>query len=189
MAFKHPSCEREEFAFIGNNPVESAVVLDVITSTPELGCLGLTFDTPTQQSPIFHLILKATVGNFYWSSLKTVRLDGLTLDEDELVEFCERHACTLKNVELKDMQMCRGTWYIAFHRMRRVFSLGQQLDTCRVGGLFMSPMASFDVEEGSDWDIDATGISNLKYIQDKNVGDISFREYHEVMGLSWPASW
>ncbi len=155
-------------------------VPNLITSVPDLEYLGLTFKPPASS---LYLTIDVIIGKFYWSSLKAVRLEGLSSDENDLVDFCKRHRHTLKDLSLKNMELCDGSWDAAFHKIRQAFRLGQQLDSCKLCGIFLGPGGQkLDLglrgEEG-----DNAGRIFSDYIRATNVGDISLGEYYEAMGL------
>ena len=121
-----------------------------------------------------------TIGSFHWPCLKTVSLDNLTSDQHDLVNFCKRHAHTLKDISLTDMKLHRASWDVIFHRMRRVFRLGQQLDACKLSGTFWSPGRCFDMEIMRE---DAPHVTISEYIRDTSVGDLTFDEYRKAAEL------
>ncbi len=155
-------------------------VLNLITSAPDLEYLGLTFKSICSS---LYLTIDVTIGKFYWSSLKALSLEGLSSDENDLVDFCKRHTQTLKGISLKHMELHHGSWEVTFHRIRRAFRLGQQLDSCKLCGIFRGiggQKLDFELR-GEDGDNAGRIISD--YIRATNVGDISLGEYYEVMGL------
>lgn len=111
-----------ETDFIRGECLEKGRVLDLITSAPDLEHLGLIFER-CWLLPIVPM-LKEVIGNFYWSSLKLVSLEGLSSGENDLVEFCKRHAHTLRDLSLNNMRLYQGSWHVTFHSMRRAFRLG-----------------------------------------------------------------
>ena len=155
-------------------------VLNLITSAPDLEYLGLKFDW---WLPWMCRTIDATIGKFYWSSLKAVSLEGLSSDENDLVDFCERHTRTLKDLSLKHMNLSNSSWDVTFHRIRQAFRLGQQLDSCKLCGIFFGPGGQklYLDPRGEEGDNAGRIISN--YIRATNVGDISVGEYYEAMGL------
>jgi hypothetical protein len=44
--------------------------------------------------------LAQCTGDYVWSHLHTLGLEGMTISEDDVVSFLSRHACTLKRLQL-----------------------------------------------------------------------------------------
>ena len=169
-----------EIEFIRRECLDKGRVLDLITSAPDLEFLGLTFETWPQIYPT----VNATIGNFHWSSLKAVSLESIATREHDLVDFCKRHAHTLKDLSLRNMLLYEVSWEVIFHRMRRAFRLGQQLHTCKLAGLFSNPgMRDHQMDPMGDEDVNAAGLIVSDYIRANDVGDISLGEYYEARGL------
>ena len=148
-------------------------VRDLISSAPDLEYLGVTSSDDLAT-------LDEIIGESYWSSLKAVSLKSLISEPDYLVDFCERHAHTLKDLSLTGMSLYQGSWDVTFHRIRRAFRLGQQLDTCKLGGWFISPEDRYHM---GDHNANVTGMIASEYILATDVGDISLNEYREAMGF------
>ena len=164
--------------FVDANYLRKGCVADFITSTPNLVSLRISFESRSRILN-FPTIIQ-TFGSFSWSFLKTVSLESLSSDEHDLVDFCKRHAHTLKDLSLTNVQLNEGrSWDVIFHRIRRVFRLGQQLDACNLRGRFMS-------YEGIRYNMELVGSKETAisdYILSTSVGDITLDEYYEVMGL------
>ena len=165
--------------FVQREILAKGHVRDLISSAPDLEYLGIAFDGWWPED-ITYTTLNKTIGKSYWSSLKAVSLEGLGLDENDLVDFCKRHAHTLKDLSLTRMALYEGSWNGTFYRMRRAFKLGQQLNTCKLRGFFISSEGIYDM---GDSDASATGIIASNYIRATDVGDISLDEYREAMGV------
>ncbi|KAL9072709.1 MAG: hypothetical protein Q9161_003418 [Pseudevernia consocians] len=148
-------------------------VRNLISSAPDLEYLGVT-------TSVIYAKIDGTIGKSYWSSLKAVSLKGLMSEGNDLVDFCKRHAHTLKDLSLAGMRLNEGSWYVTFHRIRRAFRLGQQLDTCKLGEYFISPEDRYHM---GDHDANATGMIASDYILATDVGDISLNEYQEARGF------
>ena len=166
-----------DIEFIRRECLAKGRVLALLTSAPDLEYLELTFTTWPQAYPT----VNETLGNFHWSSLKAVSLDHVVTREHDLVDFCERHSHTLKDLSLKDMILQEVTWGVVFHRVRRAFRLGQQLHGCKLAGEFVDSLG-FILMGGNN----KTGVNISDYIRATNVGDISIGEYYEVRGLRYP---
>lgn len=153
-------------------------VLDFLMSAPDLENLRLTFRTSLK---IYATVI-ATLGDFHWSSLKAVSLDHIATDGNDLVNFCERHSCTLKDLSLSNIVLYKVSWAVTFHRVRQAFRLGQQLHTCELGGQFWDSRGSLFMETRSSRFI-SVGVIISGYIRASNVGDISFGKYCDIIGL------
>ena len=158
---------------------QSGLVLSFITSAPNLEYLRLSFGEWNWDG--IHPPMKDTIGNFFWSSLRAVSLQGLTTNENHLGEFCERHARTLRDLSLRDIYMEEGSWNTAFHRMRRAFRFGQQLDACKLGGSFWGEITDFHMGVKGPWTNIQLGMEISGYIQATDVGDISLDEYFQAV--------
>lgn len=165
--------------FIRRECLAKGRVLDFLTSAPDLEYLKLTFRT----SPQIYPTVISTLGNFHWSSLKAVSLNHIATHENDLVNFCERHSYTLKDLSLRNMVLYEVKWGEIFHRVRRAFRLGQQLHTCKLGGKFVDSLGIILMEPEGSRDINATGLVVSDYIRATNVGDILVNEYYEFRGL------
>ena len=150
-------------------------VLSLLASARNLQCLRLGSKKKSFKLPPTPR-LDEIVGNIYWPSLKAVSLDQLVASEKHLVEFCERHAHTLKDLSLRGISLRSGFWSVAFHRIRRAFRLGQQLDACKLGGVFWG-------NEGPT-NMDSRGTRISDYIRNTEIGDITLDEYHAIVGFS-----
>ena len=150
-------------------------VFFLITSAPKLERLGITFNA------CYHASVKEIIGRFHWPALKAIDLAGLSSPEDELVPLFERHKYTLKEVSLRDMTMLSGLWEVTFHKMRRTFRFGHQLDACTLRGIFLDSEAFYGMETTGKGNIDAPGKVVSDYIQATDLGDIALNDYWEMM--------
>lgn len=85
------------------------------------------------------------VGDFRWTSLVQVAIEGLFVKKKGFIEFLERHSSTLKIVELRELVLVDGTWTSIFQTMRIMLELdevGFQGNFEDRGGRF-----AFDVEK------------------------------------------
>ena len=167
------------FKFFRSNRLNTGRLKEFITSAPNLKVLRLSFD---EQDPGY-TTFNELFGSFRWSLLEVLSLGNLSMSEDELVGLCYRHARTLKDLSLQDLVMNRpGSWKVAFHRIRQVFDLGQQLDNCRLVGEYVSDTDYYDMEAISAWNSYTVGQILSDYIRTIKFGDISIAEYYEAMG-------
>lgn len=83
---------------------QSGRVIDLVTSAAELKSLVVGFDNRELY------IFDNTVGNFRWLSLVKVSFFGFSASEDDLIQFVERHASTLKDMSMANMNIHQGTW-------------------------------------------------------------------------------
>ena len=153
-----------------------------LASAPDLEYLGLSFRTWPQVLPTINAIF----GNFHWSSLKTVSLDGIATHGRDLLNFCERHSYTLEHLSLGAMILHEASWWVVFHGVRQAFRLGQQLHTCRLGGRFSHPPNKRYYLQSEGMERSSPGVLVSDYIRATDIGDISLREYVEARGLRLP---
>ena len=186
IAFTEPCITRVdgslEFDYSIEEYVEKRGIRSFLTSAPSLEYLGLSFGT--WKNLVLPPRLRETIGNFHWPSLKAVSLDTVAMSENSLVDFCEIHAHTFRDLSLGRIRMEQGLWNATFHRMRRVFRLGQQLDTCTLEGMFWED----DSQEDIHMEMICRGNKKLgavisEYIRDTHIGDITLVDYYEMMGL------
>lgn len=162
------------------------LVLSFITSAPNLEYLTLSIEpfNWSDGSSDWSLALKDTIGNFPWSSLKSLSLDGLVASEDDLVHFCERQAQTLRDLSLRDMYMDSGSWETTFHRIRQAFRCGQQLDSYKMSGWFQDHQ-HYCLTDITDREAGKTaGMVISDYIRATDIGDITLQEYYDIKGLA-----
>ena len=154
-----------------------------LTSAPSLQYLGLSFRTWPHDSLAPRL--RQVIGNFHWPSLKTISLDTVAVSEHSLVGFCKIHAHTLRDLSLRNIQMGQGLWNATFHSMRRVFRLGQQLDTCTLEGEFGQDESGLDLYLGMPGfeNKETLGAVISEYIRATHIGDIKLVDYYRMMGL------
>ncbi|KAI4252497.1 MAG: hypothetical protein L6R42_007935 [Xanthoria sp. 1 TBL-2021] len=67
--------------------------------------------------------LKYVVGQFCWPGLRKVSFDGLETTSEELLQFFQRHAETLRNVTLNNINLVQGSWPDVFRYMRTSLNL------------------------------------------------------------------
>ena len=67
--------------------------------------------------------VKYLLSTTVWSRLTSVSLIRLALDQEELVDFLRRHAGTLKDLWLFDVDLRSGSWDIVLERMKSLLSL------------------------------------------------------------------
>ena len=86
-------------------------VLRFLTAAPHLKRLRLG---------IYHssAYLELFVGDFRWTSLVQVAIEGLSVKKNGFIGFLERHSSTLKTVELCELALLDGTWTSIFQMMR-----------------------------------------------------------------------
>ena len=170
----------QEHDFISYQMVGKGCVADLVTSAPDLEYFGITFrhDHKFFMFPDMNLI----IGNFFWPSLKAVNLQKQSTDGHNLVNFCKRHAHTIKDFSLGDMRVVEGSWNATFHGIRRVFRLGQQLDTCKLDGVFHGPRGHIVMSPELRCDAKPNDAGRVvsNYIRDTEVGDITLDEYCEL---------
>ena len=106
-----------------------------LTSAPNLEYLRLKFKTWPTSWPFPRT--NDINGGFPWSSLKAASPDRLATSDLDLVDFGERHAQTLRDLALRDMSMFSGSWNAISRRMLPGLWAWEQLDACKMSGLFI----------------------------------------------------
>lgn len=93
--------------------------------------------------------LNYMVGTTTWACLRVVALDKIYATESTLVGFVQRHAGTLKELELNNISILRGCWTSALPGIRNAV----RLEELRAVGLWRSPSPVFPY---SVWIIDTS---------------------------------
>lgn len=112
------------------------------TSAPDLERLEICFD---RREPIPPTEFQYVVGEFYWPSLKAVRLEMIGATENHLVRFFERHESTIKDLCMGNLFLSHGRWLSVLERMRAVL----KLDFMDISGSLESSSEKMDFERGS----------------------------------------
>ena len=118
--------------------LSSGRVLRFLTAAPHLERLRLGIYL-LDYSPSNPANLEHFVGDFRWTSLVQVAIEGLSVKKNGFIEFLERHSSTLKTVELRDLGLMDGTWTSIFQMMRTLL----ELDEVGFHGLFADNDGSF----------------------------------------------
>lgn len=175
-----------EIDIIGEEYLDKGRVREFLTSAPSLESLTLSFKS-WPSSRAFPTV-KSIFGNFHWSCLVAVNLARLDSMEDDLLGFCKRHAHTLRNLSFRDMNVLDSSWELAFHRLRRTFRFGQQLESCKLSGSFLSLDYCYDMEDTEEGYFHTKGILISDYIESTELGDVTLNEYFEAMHLRYLSS-
>ena len=67
--------------------------------------------------------LKHVVGKFCWPHLRKISFNGLQTGSGELLDFCRRHAVTLRFVTLENIKIAPESWPYIFHNLRTSLKL------------------------------------------------------------------
>lgn len=111
-----------------------------VTSASNLEVFSIRFDIARYIDPpdLKHIVL-----DFHWSSLASATFAKMSTSPETLVGFCNRHASTLKDFSLTDINLHSGRWDSTFYEMRQRLNLNDMA----LGGLIRSG-------EGESWDFD-----------------------------------
>ncbi|KAL8870816.1 MAG: hypothetical protein Q9174_003225 [Haloplaca sp. 1 TL-2023] len=125
---------------------EDGRVRDLITSTDCIQTLELNF--PLFDSDDVLVELKHVVGDFTWTRLRHAWLGCMKTSEEDLIAFIERHAATLRSLDLDTIRLTSGTWRSILPRVRALTS-----PSCRVRlrGLLMSTKSWRTFDLGPMW--------------------------------------
>lgn len=93
---------------------------DFVTAAPDLRSLNIKFDF---HDPCPPALLSDIVGNFTWHNLTFAAFSRIGSTEEELLHFYSRHAATLEDIYLDDIQLRRGTWPSLLEKLRKTLHL------------------------------------------------------------------
>ena len=110
----------EEIALCEGYLEETGRLHDFITSAPQLENLTVHFDW---DSPMPSASLSGLVGHFTWHSLRLASFNMISTTEEELMDFYERHAKTLREIRIESIDLGHGSWADIFGRIRDTLSL------------------------------------------------------------------
>ena len=99
---------------------ETGRLHDFITSAPQLENLTVQFECDSVEPPAR---LSDLVGHCSWHSLKLASFNMISTTEEELMDFYERHARTLREIRIEYIHLDHGTWASVFERIRNTLSL------------------------------------------------------------------
>ena len=99
---------------------DSGRLRDFLTSAPQLESLTVQFDCDTPMHPAR---LSDLVGDFSWHSLRLAAFNKIDTTEEELMDFYERHAKTLREIRIESIHLDHGSWTSIFGRIRNTLSL------------------------------------------------------------------
>ena len=112
--------DHEEIHLCAEYLEDSGRLRDFITSAPELENLTVQFDC---DSPMPPACLSDLVGDFSWHSLRLAAFNMISTTEEELMDFYERHAKTLREIRIESIHLDHGSWTSIFSRLRDTLSL------------------------------------------------------------------
>ncbi len=102
--------------------LENGRLREFVTAAPDLTELEVRFDEYDSVEE-YPAELCQIVGEFTWPNLKTVEFHCILASEEDLLDFFERHASTLKRVSLAIMTLSDGAWITTLQGMRQILSL------------------------------------------------------------------
>ena len=159
---------------------ESGRLKDLVTSAPDLERLEICFEW---HEPVYATEFQYAVSDFYWHSLRAVKLEMIGAAEDHLVEFFERHGCTIKDLCIGSLSLSPGHWWSAFERMRLVL----KLDSMDISGSLESSLEFLDFDPGSDEErIELREAIESYLLRGHTDEKIPLTDYLEVWGFSGP---
>ena len=100
---------------------DSGRLRDFLTSAPQLENLTVLFDTGTTLHSAARL--SDLVGDFSWHSLRLAAFSKISTTEEELMDFYERHAKTLREIRIESVHLDDGSWTDIFRRIHNTLSL------------------------------------------------------------------
>ena len=113
--------------------LRNGILSDFISSAPCLKTLNFSsglYSHFVRESE--RIDLRDIVGSVHWPFLQTVTFSRISMDEEDIVGFCSKHANTLKTLMLADILLTKGGWMSTFTRLRQVL----MLEYCAMEGIF-----------------------------------------------------
>ena len=110
----------EEIILCAGYLEETGRLHDFVTSAPQLENLTVHFDC---DNPMPSANLSDLVGQFTWPSLRLASFNGISTTEEDLMDFYERHAKTLREIRIESIDLEYGSWATIFRRIRDTLSL------------------------------------------------------------------
>ena len=92
----------------------------LLSEAPDLRNLAITFDAFEIQCPIDFQYLALDT---HWQHLHTVEFECINTDEDSWIGFFERHAGTLRFLDIGTIRLVSGNWSDVLERMQALLSL------------------------------------------------------------------
>ncbi|KAK0508191.1 hypothetical protein JMJ35_009275 [Cladonia borealis] len=152
---------------------ETGRLHNFISSAPQLENLTVQFDCDSAEPPAR---LSDLVGHFSWHSLRLASFNMISTTEEELMEFYERHAKTLREIRIDSMHLDYGSWASIFERIRKTLSLEKATICGYLTGEDPPESIYFGLppECISDGDIPGIGVAIEKYLVGSDGGPSSF---------------
>ena len=110
----------EEITLCAGYLEETGRLHDFLTSAPQLENLTVHFASACPMSPAR---LSDLVGHFTWHSLRLASFNLISTTEEELMDFYERHAKTLREIRIDSINLDHGSWADLFGQIRDTLSL------------------------------------------------------------------
>ena len=148
-----------------------SVVNDFAASAPNLETLSIRFD---QDRPIDPPDLKHFLVDSQWSCLRSATFAKMSTSLGTLVGFCGRHASTLRDLTLADINLYSGRWSSIFLELRQRLELNKM----DISGVIQS-------YEGEFWTLDTDWLMKVMiqyYIlhSDDRERNLPFRQRHLI---------
>ena len=124
---------------------ETSHLKDFVTTTPDLERLDISFDCDVPYPPT---TLCDCIGTFKWHSLRVAAFAYISADEECLVEFFHRHACTLRKLRLDTILLSTGSWPSLLKGARQTLKLEQAALSGRMRSLDPEECFYFDLPPG-----------------------------------------
>jgi hypothetical protein len=119
--------------------------------------------------PIFHYLGLW----FTWPKLRSMSLEGIYADEQDIISLIQRHSNTLRTLKLSKCSLCTGKWEKVVNEvvnnasMISTFTLDQVNEAAKIGGL--------DPEESQSWRYEG-------HLKVRESGDREFVRIHRYEG-------
>ena len=154
---------------------------EFLRSAPDLTSLDLSVEL---YGFVADVPFEYIIGDFHWTSLQTVKLGCVEIEEEHLLGFCRRHSATLKHLTLGSLFMRKGSWFSMFQRMRRMLKLE---DAALCGMFYGGGKAIWPMDPDKDEEQDLyfpPGYVIRQYLLSYDGEDVSVVEYLEDFGIA-----
>lgn len=161
--------------------LEGGQIRDLIGSASNLVQLNFSYPRETWHCPSD---LKSVIGDVHWPRLTEVTLDTLIITHVDFIDFCKRHASTLKSLCFGRIELVsdNGAWWPLFEAMRKILNL----DSMRFTGTLESVNGILNFVAGTMYEKAELRAGLEAYLIDKGEGrTMNLDDFLELYRGDW----